>query len=83
MSGPDIIAVEGDVLPAEGRDMSEKLVWDDFSARTQLIDGATEIDGIPEDDGGDREVETGGAVALVFEGVVADLAVPMEKQGAG
>jgi hypothetical protein len=37
----------------------------------------------PRDDGGDREVEAGGTVALVFEGAVPDLPVTMDKQGAG
>ena len=30
-------------------------------------------DGVPEDDGDDREVEAGGTVALVFEGAVPDI----------
>ena len=30
-------------------------------------------DGVPEDDDGDREVEAGGTVALVFEGAVPDI----------
>jgi hypothetical protein len=42
-----------------------------------------EVDGVPKEDGGDREVEARGTVALVFEGAVPDLAVTMEKQGAG
>ena len=46
-------------------------------------DGAAEIDGVPKGDGGDREVETRGPVALIFEGAVPDLAVTMEKQGTG
>ena len=41
------------------------------------------INGVPEYDGGDREVEPGGPVAPAFEGVVPDLAVTMEKHGAG
>jgi hypothetical protein len=49
----------------------------------KLGNGATEVDGVPEDEGSDRKVEAGGTVALVFEGAVADLAVTMEKQGAG
>src|SRR5271165_6119148 len=52
------------VLPAERGNVGEKLVGDDFAARAQLIDGAAEIDGVPEDDGGDGEIETGGAIAL-------------------
>ena len=53
------------------------------SLDAKLGDGAAEIDGVPEGDGGDREVETRGPVALVFEGAVPDLAVTMEKQDAG
>jgi hypothetical protein len=49
----------------------------------KLGDGAAEIDGVPKGDGGDREVETRGPVALIFEGAVPDLAVTMEKQGTG
>ena len=36
----------------------------------KLGDGVVEVDGVSEDDGGDREVEAGGTVALVFEGAV-------------
>jgi hypothetical protein len=46
----------------------------------KLGDGEAEIDGVPEGDGGDREVETRGPVALIFEGAVPDLAVTMEKK---
>ena len=79
---PDVIAVEGDMLPAERRGMGEKLVGNVFAARAQLIDGAAEIDGVPEDDGGDGEVEAGCAVALVFEGAVTDFAEAVEEHGA-
>ena len=44
--GPDVIAVEGDVLPAERRHVNEKPVRNDFAARTPLVDGAAEIDGV-------------------------------------
>jgi hypothetical protein len=44
----------------------------------KLGDGAAEIDGVPEGDGGDREVETRGPVALIFEGAIPDPAVTME-----
>jgi hypothetical protein len=46
----------------------------------KLGDGAAEIDGVPEGDGGDREVETRGPVALILKGAVADLAVTMENR---
>ena len=49
----------------------------------KFCNGAAEVDGVPEDDGGDREVEPGGTVPLIFEGAGPDLAVTMKKQGAG
>ena len=63
--------------------MREQFVRDDFAARAQLADCAAEIDGVPEDDGGDGEIEAGGTVALVFESPVADFAEAMEEHGTG
>ena len=63
--------------------MGEKLVGDGFTARAQLVDGAPEIDGVPEDDRGDCEIEAGSAVALIFECAVADFAETMEENGSG
>lgn len=71
---PDVIAVERDVLPSERGDMGDEFVGNDFAAGTQFVDGASEIHGVPENDGGDREIEARGAVALVLEGAVAYLA---------
>ncbi len=81
MGGPDVIAVEGDVLPSERGDVGDELVGDGFAAGTQLVDGASQIHGVPENDGGDREIEAGGAVALVLERAFADFAEPMEEDG--
>ena len=78
---PDVIAIEGDVLPSERCDVGDELIGDGFAAGTQLVDGASEIDGVPEDDGGDGEIEAGGAVALVFERPVADFAEAMKEHG--
>ena len=63
--------------------MGEKRVGQKFALSAKLGDGAAEIDGVPEGDGGDREVQTRGPIALIFEGAVPDLAVTMEKQGTG
>jgi hypothetical protein len=63
--------------------VGEQLVRQRFALGAKLCNGAAEVDGVPEDDGGDREVEAGGTVALIFEGAVPDLAVTMKKQGAG
>jgi hypothetical protein len=50
--------------------MGEKRVGQKFALSAKLGDGAAEIDGVSEGDGGDREVETRGPVALIFEGAV-------------
>jgi len=62
--------------------VSEKLVGSDFAARVQPADGAAEIDGVPEDDSGYREIEAGSAVVLVFESPVADFAEAMKEHSA-
>ena len=80
---PDVVAIEDDVLPAERGNVGEQLIGRSFGLGAKLGDGVGEVDGVPEDDGGDREVEAGGTVALVFEGAVPDLPVTMDKQGAG
>ena len=67
---PDVVAIEADVFPAERADVGEKRVGQKFALGAKLGDGAAEIDGVPEGDGGDREVETRGPVALIFEGAV-------------
>jgi hypothetical protein len=69
------------VFSAEWSDVGQQRVGQNFALDAKLGDGAAEIDGVPEGDGGDREVETRGPVALIFEGPVSDLAVTMEKQG--
>ena len=70
---PDVVAIEDDVLPAERGNVGEQLIGRSFGLGAKLGDGVVEVDGVPEDDGGDREVEAGGTVALVFEGAVPDL----------
>ena len=80
---PDVVAIETDVFPAERANVAEQRIGQSFALGAKLGDGVAEIDGVPEGDGGDREVESRGPVALVFESAVPDLAVTMEKQGAG
>ena len=64
---PNIIAIECDVFPSERGDMSEQLVADGFATGAQLVHGAAEINGVPEDHCGNGEVETGSSVSLIFE----------------
>ena len=47
------------------------------------FDGAGEVAGVPEDDGGDDQVEAGGAVLLVLEGPVADFTQPVNEDRPG
>jgi hypothetical protein len=48
-----------------------------------VVNGATEINGVPEDDGRDGEIETGSSIPLTFEGAITHFAEPMEEYGAG
>ena len=80
---PDVVAIEADVFPAERGNVGKQFIGQRFAFGAKLGNGVSEVDGVPEDDGGDREVKAIGTVALVFEGAVPDLAVAMEKQGAG
>ena len=49
LCGPNVISVEGDVLPAERRDMGKQIIADNLTLGTQLGHSATEINGVPED----------------------------------
>jgi hypothetical protein len=69
---PNVIAIEGDVFPAEWSDMREQIIAEHFTLRTQFIDRAAEIDGVPEDYGRDGEIETESPVSLIFEGPITD-----------
>ena len=71
------------MLQAQRGNVGEQVIGQSFGLGAKLGNGVAEVDGVPKDDGGDREVEARGTVALVFEGAVPDLAVTMEKQGAG
>ncbi len=63
--------------------MGEQGVVDDLALGAQLIDGAAEIDGIPEGDGRDGEIEPGSPVSLIFEGAVTDFAEAVKEHGPG
>jgi hypothetical protein len=50
---PDVVAIEADVLPAERGNVGEQLVGQSFGLGAKLGNGVAEVDGVPEDDGGD------------------------------
>ena len=54
---PEEVAAEIDVLPSEWGDMTNEMIWNGIAAPASGFDGAFEIDGVPEDDGRDDEVE--------------------------
>ena len=63
--------------------MGKQIVGDVFPFGSQRVDGFFEIDSVPQNDGGDHQVEAPGAVALIFVGAVADFAESMETDGPG
>src|SRR3546814_20348012 len=56
---PAIVAGERDMFPAQWRD-----VTCDFVGRADISQRHFEIAGVPQDDGGDEQVEAGGEIGL-------------------
>ena len=63
--------------------MGEQIVGDVFPFSSQRADGFFEIDRVLQNDGGNHQVETTCAMALIFVGAVADFAESMETDGPG
>src|SRR4029077_2788480 len=74
LCGPNVITIEGDVLPAERSDMGKQIVADNLILGAQFGNSASEIDGVPEDDSRDGKIEARSPVSLIFEGAVTDFA---------
>ena len=66
---PAIVAGERDMLPSQRCNMPGYLV-----RRTDFGQYPSKIAGVPQDDRSDQQVEAGGAVGLVLEPAVAQLA---------
>ena len=62
--------------------MRQEVIRNKVALSSQLPDGAVEIDGVPVHDRRGDEAEAGRAEALVLEGAIADLALPVEEHGA-
>jgi len=54
---PEVIAGERDMAPGQRGDLGEELVGDVDALSLYEADSAAEIDGVPQDDGVDDEVE--------------------------
>src|SRR3954471_20838324 len=83
VAGPEVIAGEIDVAPAQGREMGEDGLrhWD--TVPTERVQGAAEIDGVPQHDGRGDQREPAGAMLLGFGATIAHAAEAVEAHGAG
>jgi hypothetical protein len=80
---PNVVAIEGDVLPAERSDVGKQKIADNLALRTKFGDGTPKVDGVPEYNGRHGEIEPGRPVSLVLERPVADFTKPMKEHGPG
>ena len=63
--------------------MGKQSIADGFTLRAQLVNGAPEIDGVPEDNGRHSEIEAGSPVSLIFKGPITDFTEAVEKHSPG
>jgi hypothetical protein len=66
------------VLPSKRGDVVEQRIWYDLAAPSQCVQGAAEIDGVPQHDCGSDERQATGAVLLQFSGAISQTAEAME-----
>ncbi len=66
------------MLPADWGEVSEVGVWNVLDL-AEGVDRTGEIARVPENDGGDDQIEAGCPVLLVFEGSVPDFTEPVKK----
>ena len=83
LCGPNVITIEGDVLPAERSDMGKQIVADNLTLGAQFGNSAPEINGVPEDDSRDGEIEARSPVSLIFEGAVKDFTETVKEHRPG
>ena len=83
LCGPNVVTIEGDVLPAERSDMGKQIVADNLTLGAQFGNSAPEINGVPEDDSRDGEIEARSPVSLIFEGAVTDFAETVKEHRPG
>jgi len=78
---PPVFAGEQDVGPSERGDMREQRGVAIQPGPLPRGDSLTEVLGVPLDDDGGEQIETGHAVVLPFGGTVADFTLSPEAQG--
>src|SRR3546814_15587155 len=72
---PAIVPRQRDMLPAQWRDVARDLV-----GRADVSQRHFEIASVPQDDGGDEQVEAGGAISLVFEPPITQFAELVKEE---
>src|SRR3546814_12924415 len=75
---PAIVPRQRDMLPAQWRDVARDLV-----GRADVSQRHLEIASVPQDDGGDEQVEAGGALSMVFEPPIAQFAELVKEGSTG
>lgn len=68
------------MLPTE---RGEEGVFDLEALAAKVLAGPIKVDGVPQDDRGGDQVQPGGAVPLVLESSVTQLAQAIEEHGPG
>ena len=69
------------MFPADGRQVSQGLVIYGDAVAAQGSNGAFKIYGVPKNDGCDNQVQAAGAISLVLETAVAEVALAVEEDG--
>ena len=71
------------MLPDLRRDVANYVIRQVVSFGPQGLDGTGQVNGVPQDDGADHEVETGSTESLALEGAIADFAALVEEDCPG
>ena len=83
LTPPVVDAGEVDVLPDLRGDVANDVVRQVVSFGPQALDDTGQVNGVPQDDGADHQVEAGSAESLALEGAVADFAALVEEDCPG
>ncbi len=81
-SGPSVFACDQDVAPSKRRDVFEQVLWRLDACAFAFLDCASELVGVPVDDGCSEEVQSGNPEVLGLACPIADFALAADPQGA-
>ena len=69
------------MLPSQWRQVREVSRSGFNPLLSQVVHGALQVDGVPQDDGGDQQIETTCSIALILIGTIADFPESVEEHG--